>query len=280
MLPDNLLPLWGKRILITAPRIYASRLSDSLLKQGALPIFMPTIETCFLNNYTELDAALQQLERFDWVAFTSRNGIAAFFNRVHRLNLSQSYLKSCRFCAIGKDAEYLSNFGTEVNLLPSEPSPTGIVAALSQIPNINQHHILVPIPEVIGLTEPNIIPNFISDLKQLGLTVTPVPAYQTRRVNSEIYDLEIDLIHQAKIDGVAFSSTAEVEGFLQILKTQPPQKQTIIACFGPYTAANAKQLGLPVQIVAKNYSSFDGFAEAITEFFQTASRSANAPPES
>ncbi|RAM49018.1 MAG: uroporphyrinogen-III synthase [Hapalosiphonaceae cyanobacterium JJU2] len=266
MIPSVQLPLYGKRILVTAPRNYAARLLPELIAQGALPVLMPTIETCLVANFTALDAALAQINTFDWIAFTSRNGINAFFQRLEQLGIEVSVLKNCRISAVGKDAERLASFGVEVDLVPQEPSPKGIIAELAKIPDINKQTVLVPVPEVVGITEPNIIPNFLAGLKNLGMAVTRVPTYMTRCLDKSLYDVELNLIRQGKIDAIAFSSTAEISGFLQMITSKTDYQQSVIACFGPYTAANAKSLGMNVSIVAKNYSSFAGFAEAIANF--------------
>lgn len=233
---------------------------------------MPTIETCLPENFSELDKVLQHIHRFDWITFTSRNGIDAFFQRLQNLNLSLSMLETCQLCAIGKDAERLAAFGFEVDLIPKESSPAGIIAELAKIPNIAEKAVLVPAPEFVGVTEPDIIPNFVASLEKLSMNVTRVPAYRTRCLDKSLYDIELNLIRQGKIDAIAFSSTAEVESFLRMVNSQRDCEACVIACFGPYTAANAKRLGLKVSIVAKDYSSFEGFADAIAAFFQVASR--------
>jgi uroporphyrinogen-III synthase len=237
---------------------------------------MPTIETCLLENFAELDGALQQIHAFDWIAFTSRNGIEAFFQRLKDLGLNLSVLTNCIFCAIGTDAERLAAFGIKADLIPTQPSPAGIIAELAKIPNIAQQTILVPVPEVVGVPEPNVIPNFIAGLEKLGMKVTRVPTYRTRCLDKNIYEVELNLIRQGKIDVIAFSSTVEVAGFLQMVDARSDYEHcaisrrldaTRIACFGPYTAANAQKLGLNVSIVSQDYSSFAGFADAITAFF-------------
>jgi uroporphyrinogen-III synthase len=265
--PSTHLPLYGRRILVTAPRSYASRLSQHLIVQGGLPLLMPTIETCFLDHHAELDAVLKQVDQFDWIAFTSRNGIDAFFQRFNYLGLSPSLLQHCRICAIGKDASRLPTFGLRTDLLPTEASPMGIVAALARIPQIAQKRVLVPIPKVVGIPEPNVIPNFLAGLRQLGMDVMPVPTYLTRCLNKAVYRVELDLLRRGQVDAIAFSSTAEVEGFLSLVGSSSRVYSCPIACFGPYTAANARALGLSVSIVADDFSSFAGFAEAIADFF-------------
>jgi uroporphyrinogen-III synthase len=267
--PSNQLPLFGKRILVTAPRNYAMRLSSEILKQGGLPLLMPTIETCWLANFIELDHVLQNLDEYDWLAFTSRNGILAFFHRLEVLGISISVLANCQLCAIGKDADILLSIAGRVDLIPSEPSPRGIVTELAKIPQIHQQKILVPVPEVVGISEPDIVPNFIAELNQLGLQVTRVPAYLTQSLDKNFYPVELNLLRQGLIDVIAFSSTAEITSFLKMVDSESDYKHCVIACFGPYTGNSAEKLGVNVSILSQEYSSFAGFATAIANFFPT-----------
>ncbi|NJL11346.1 MAG: uroporphyrinogen-III synthase [Calothrix sp. SM1_7_51] len=253
----------GKRILITSARNYAKRLSEQIINLGGLPILMPTIETCELSDYSELDTALQNIDKYEWIAFTSRNGINAFFQRLSTLNFNSDILSNCCFCAIGKDAERLKELGQNIDLIPNESSPEGIIVDLSKVPNIQGQNILVPVPQVIGITEPNIIPNFVAGLQKLEMKVTRIPAYTTGCLPKNLYTVELNLIKQKFIDVIAFSSSAEVESFLQMVDDKSDYEYCTIACFGPYTAANARSLGLNVSIVSQDFSSFQGFATAI-----------------
>ncbi len=267
LLPSHQLPLYNKRIVITAPRNYASRFAQEVLKFGGLPIIMPTIETCLLETYDQLDKYLENINQFNWIAFTSRNGIDAFFVRLEQLNLPLSIINYCQLTAIGKDAERLNELGLTVDLIPAESSPKGIVRQLAKYPNINQESILVPIPEVISIPEPNIIPNFIQGLQQLGMNVTPIPIYKTQSLPKSLYQIELELIKTGKIDLIAFSSTGEIEAFLSMVQSPQDYQKCLIACFGSYTAKNAQELGLTVSIVAQDYSSFTGFVQAIITYF-------------
>ncbi|MFN6567716.1 uroporphyrinogen-III synthase [Dendronalium sp. ChiSLP03b] len=266
------LPLYGKRILVTAPRNYASRFAEQIIQKGGLPILLPTIETCYLSNYIELDTALSGIDKFNWIVFTSRNGIIAFFHRLHDLGIPTSMLHNCQLCALGKDSESLLSFSGQVDLIPTESSPAGIVSEFAKIPQIYDQTVLIPAPEVVGIPEPNVVPKLVSDLQKLGMKVTRVPTYVTRCLDKNIYPVELNLIRQGMIDIIAFSSTAEVESFLRMVNSQSDYKHCIIACFGPYTTANARKLGVNVSIVSKDYSSFEGFTEAIAEFYTLTSK--------
>jgi uroporphyrinogen-III synthase len=232
---------------------------------------MPTIETCLLENFTELDTALQQIETFHWIAFTSRNGIDAFFQRLNDLELNLWMLHNTRLCAIGKDAERLIDMGLKVDIIPKNSSPAGIIAELAKIPDIANQTVLIPIPEVTGVPEPDVIPNFVAGLEKLGMKVTRVPTYRTQRLDKSLYEVELNLIREGKIDAIAFTSATEIMSFLQMVNSKSDYEQCEIACFGPYTAACAQKLGVNVSVVSQDYSSFAGFAEAIAAFFKSKS---------
>ncbi|BDI15533.1 hypothetical protein ANSO36C_13350 [Nostoc cf. commune SO-36] len=166
-----------------------------------------------------------------------------------------------------KDAESLLSFCGKVDLIPTESSPAGIVAELAKLPHIHEKKVLLPAPEVVGLPEPDVVPNLITDLQKLGIEVTRVSTYITQGLDASIYGVELNLMRQGMIDVIAFSSTAEVESFLTMVNSPSDYEHCVIACFGPYTAANTQKLGMNVSIVSKEYSSFQGFADAIAAFF-------------
>ncbi|MFQ3662778.1 MAG: uroporphyrinogen-III synthase [Chloroflexaceae bacterium] len=265
--PSADMPLFGRRVLVTAPRTYAPRFAAAILAQGGLPILMPTIEITLLDDYAALDACLRQCASFDWIAFTSRNGIEALLHRCEQLGLPPTALNASRLAAIGKDAERLAELGLRVDLIPQEPSPRGIVAGLAAIAAGSAATILVPAPVVEGAPEPDVMPTFVADLQRLGMQVTRVPAYRTRILDKARYEPELALIRQGAIDAIAFSSSAEITSFLAMVNHPQDYDRCAICCFGPYTAAYARRVGLPPAVVAEDFSSFDGFAAAIARHF-------------
>ncbi|MCX7792209.1 MAG: uroporphyrinogen-III synthase [Chloroflexaceae bacterium] len=265
--PAEALPLFGRRVLITAPRTYAPRFAAAILARGGLPVLMPTIETTLLDDYAALDACLGQLETFDWIAFTSRNGIEALLYRCEQLGLPPMALNARRLAAIGKDAERLAELGLRVDLMPREPSPRGIVDALAESHIARGAAILVPAPVVEGVPEPDVVPTFVADLQHIGMRVTRAPAYRTRALDGARYAPELALIRQGAIDAIAFSSAAEVAAFLAMLNAPQDHGHCAICCFGPYTAAHARRMGLSPAVVAEDFGSFDGFATAIARHF-------------
>lgn len=178
--------LSGRRILITAPSTYAARLAGQVLARGGRPICMPTIVTEPLqeHEHDKLDAGLRSMASatasgaapaFAYVAFTSRNGIEAFLRRAEVLGLAgdlSGLLRGCTVCALGNDAKMLEQAGVEVGLLPTVSSPTGIIDELARRGETGRGRtILVPVPEVTGVPEPPVVPNFVAGLNQLGMSV-------------------------------------------------------------------------------------------------------------
>lgn len=266
------LPLFGKRVLFCTPRNYAQKLTGLLVKHGALPVWMPTIVIEPMSDYSEFDDAIRNLSDYNWISFTSRNGIEAFFNRLEILGLDKSILSEIKFSALGNDGKALEEKGIKVDLLPPAASPKGVVEELEHRGETTGR-ILLPVPEVYGMDEPSVIPDYVGWLEELGMEPHRVPAYATHRVTDGL-ELELQMILDGKLDLIAFTSVGEIDGLLHMLADRSDYlaKQPL-ACYGPVTANGAKQRGLRIDIVAQNYSIFEGYIEALENYFLSPARS-------
>ena len=94
-------PLWGKTVLVTRSRDQASRLVELLNAAGARCLEVPTIEIAPPADFAPLDAALQHLGRYEWVIFTSANGVRAFMDRLFHMGLDVRALGRARLAVIG-----------------------------------------------------------------------------------------------------------------------------------------------------------------------------------
>ncbi len=260
----------NKKVLFTTPEGYAQRLQDALDEVGVTPVSLPLIETIIQENNPGLEAFITNPKDIDWIAFSSRKAIEAFAQHKERLKVPNEVFKNIKFCAIGKDAEYMrSLLGIRPNIIPKEPSPAGIVEALKSLPDISGKRIIVLAPEVEGIKEPNVVPDFIDQLSNLGMEVQGIHVYTTRPTVISKKKEWLDAILNGEYDVIAFTSTAEVEAFLLLTAGhQIPLSQTF-ACFGPYTASNARNMGLKIEIIASDFSSFKGFAKEIVETIHT-----------
>lgn len=261
------LPLFGKRVLFCAPRNYAQKLARLLVRHGALPVWTPTIVIEPMKDYSEFDDAIRNLADYDWISFTSRNGIEAFFNRIEVLGLDASILSEVKVSALGNDGKALEAKGIRVDLLPRAASTRGVIEELERRGEASSR-ILLPVPEVFGMDEPSVIPDYVQGLKSIGMQPHRVPAYATHRV-TEGLEAEIQMILDEKVDLIAFSSVAEIDGLLYMLADRADilAKHTV-ACYGPVTANGAEQRDLRVDFAAENYSVFEGYIEAMENFFR------------
>lgn len=261
------LPLYGKRILFCTPRNYAAKLSRLLVLRGALPIWMPTIVIEPMRDYSEFDRAIRNLHEYRWIAFTSRNGIDAFFDRLEVLGLPPSIPAGVQTAALGNDGQALAQRGVEVNCLPEVATTRGIVDELTRRGE-NHGKILLPVPAVYGMDEPSVIPDFVGWLAAAGMDVHRVPAYATTRVTSG-FEPEKRRIVAGDLDLIAFTSVAEIESLLQILGDQRDAlRRCTLAFYGPMTAAGGKERGLQVDIMSRTFTAFEHYIDAIEQHFR------------
>jgi len=256
----------NKTILVTAPVIYNERLSNQINHTGMKALPFPVLTTNLIDQNAEVDSILLNLDRYDWISLTSRNAIKAYIKRAGELDIPLSQLQAQNYCAIGEDQELLRSFGLESIIENEESSPKGIVQAIKKMDGEGKR-IAVFVPQVIGFAEPNVIPNFIQDLQDIGLNVTRVNAYTTSICHP---DNETKILHKIKngsIDLIAFTSTGEIKAILSLIGGSEKLKNTPIACFGPYTYKNARKLGLEPTFMAKDFSSFEGYVDAMTDYF-------------
>ena len=112
-------PLRGVRVLVTRSRRQASVLSRLLAGRGAIPLELPAIDIQPVTDTSELDQAIKNLADYQWLVFTSSNGVEAFFERLHALKLDGRALAGLRIAAIGTaTAAALSDGGISADYLP------------------------------------------------------------------------------------------------------------------------------------------------------------------
>jgi len=117
------------------------------------------------------------------------------------------------------------------------------------------------------MEEPAVVPNFIRDLEAIGLKIHPVPAYVTARETRNL-DVGTRMLLAGEVDIVAFTSRGEIESLLLHLGAQRDalNKRAALACFGPITSEGARLRNLTVDIVAEDYSRFEGFVSAMEDW--------------
>jgi len=253
-------PLFSKRVLVTRARHQASRLSELLAQQGAEPIEMPTLAIEAMPDYEELDKALARLSDYAWVIFTSVNGVDAFFDRLLKQGLDARELKGVRICAIGPaTAKALAQHSLVVDYMPEEYVSENIVKGFSD-KDISSKRILLPRAEEAR-------PELVEGLSRLGALVDEIPVYRTV-LPSETLSRGKQMLKDGEIDITTFTSSSAVRNLVSLLgKDWQYVNNTTVACIGPTTAAAAVDLGLTVDVVAREHT-IPGLVQAIVERYE------------
>ncbi len=246
--------LTGKKILVTRAQKQASDLCDALADEGALPIPFATIEISPLEDFTQLDKALTALAagHYAWVIFTSVNGVTACQERLAQTGAAPEVLSSARVAAIGPStAGVLQSLGVTVDFIPREYVAERILDGLG---NVAGKHILLPRAELAR-------PALAEALQMAGAIVDEVPVYHTLQPSPDPAGLQA--LRQG-VDVITFTSSSTVRNFVSLAGSETGP--ALVACIGPITAQTAQELGLPVDIVAKEYT-IPGLVEALKEYF-------------
>jgi uroporphyrinogen III methyltransferase/synthase len=262
-------PLFGKHILVTRPREQAGELVESLEGLGATVIEAPTIRIVPPEDYAPLDEACAHAGDFDWIVFTSANGVDYFMQRLQAGPRDVRELKGVRLCAIGPGtADRLARHGIRVDLMPAEYRTEAVVEALRSAGDLAGKTILLP--------RANIARELLAEgLRKLGAEVTEVTAYRTVPVEGErVGEPDVyRMLLEKQLDVVTFTSASTVRHFVRIYGAEPAAdllRTTLVASIGPVTAEAAEQLNIHTSIMPAEYT-IPGLVDAIVAHFEKAS---------
>jgi uroporphyrinogen III methyltransferase/synthase len=246
-------PLFGKRIVITRSREQSGQLIDLLESLGAEPVEAPMIRVTPPDDYGPLDQAVAEASTYDWIVFTSANGVDHFMRRLAVSSGDIRNLKGVRLVAIGPaTADRLARHGLKVDLEPAESRAEAIVQSLRELNDISGRRFLLPRADIAREVLPE-------ELRKAGADVTEVVAYRTvladieREGDPDIYRMLLE----KRVDVVTFTSASTVKNFVQIFGAeQAPDllNATLVACIGPVTAEAAEQYGIKTAIMPKEYT--------------------------
>jgi uroporphyrinogen III methyltransferase/synthase len=256
-------PLLGKKILITRPRQQASRFAALLREHGAEPVEVPTIQIAPPSSWEPLDRAIAGIRAYDWLIFTSVNGVLAFVTRWEAQQRPLTELQEHSICAIGPaTAKELEMRGVRVQVIPGEYRAEAVAESLAAFP-VAGRRILIPRAAVAR----DVLPRA---LEARGARVDVVEAYRTVLPVDGLAPDARQLIEQHAADVVTFTSPSTVTNFAQLVgDTDLPQLLwgVVVACIGPVTADTVRLYGLTPTIIPHAYT-IPALAQAIVDFFQ------------
>jgi uroporphyrinogen III methyltransferase/synthase len=251
------LPLFGKRIVVTRARGQADALSGSLRALGADAIEMPTIEIRPAADYGPLDRAIAELSSYDWLIFTSANGVRHF---TARLDASGSDLRAlrARICAIGPATRAaVEALHLKVDLMGREYVAEGLLEAFAPF-DLAGARILLPRAAVAR----DVVP---VELGRRGARVDVVEAYRT--VVPENASEQVRAVLARRPDCITFTSSSTV-GNLAAIAGADALRGTKVVSIGPVTTQTARRCGIAVAAQAREFT-IDGLVAAVIELCET-----------
>lgn len=257
------LPLQGRKIVVTRAQEQSAGLVARLRELGAAPIECPAISIAPLRDPTPLDVAITQLGTYDWVIFTSVNGVVQFMQRMTALGRDNTLLCGRKLGAIGAATRSaLQGLGCTPDFMPDTYVAEAII---EQIGNMEGKRVLVPHADIAREA-------LAVGLRELGADVYEVPAYHT--VHGAATDILIELLRQDAIDAITFTSSSTVRYTIDGMVATGLNKaeavelmsRAAIVCIGPITAGTARECGLTVAAMPDDYT-IDGLVSTLVGLY-------------
>ena len=261
-------PLEGRTIVVTRARAQAQRFAQLLEAAGARVLQAPAIVIEPPASWELLDTALAALYSFTWVVFTSVNGVAMVDRRLTARGLAWTAIGRKRVAAIGPaTAEARAEHGVRVELVPAEYRAEALVEGLRRVAGPGDRVLLPRAKETRDV--------MVVELRRLGVAVTEVPAYQTRRVEDGVGRLR-EALASGSVDAVTFTSSSTARNFAEQFSDDERSAwrgRVAVASIGPITAATAAEYGLSTDVMPSEYT-IPALARALADYFSRAPKSA------
>jgi uroporphyrinogen III methyltransferase/synthase len=255
-------PLFGKSILITRPEEQAGDFARILAGLGARCEVFPTIQIVPPETWDGLDGAIRDLSSYEWILFTSVNGVHYFFERLTRAGKDARSLGGINIGVIGpKTKEALCAKGVRPELIPDTYWTEGLAEELKGY-SLRGKKILLPRPRIAR-------DDLSHTLSELGAVVDEVEAYLTRRPEYGP-DRLMQLFQNGRIDLITFTSPSTVSNFIEICRDNAMAEKVSgipVACIGPVTAKAAAEHGLSVAVTPDEYT-INSLARAIVQYYK------------
>lgn len=250
-------PLYGKRIVVTRTRKQAGGLSSALRRLGADVFELPTIRIEPPKDLLEFGQLVQDAHSYDWIVFTSPNGVNAFFEMFYKIFNDAREIGGARIAAIGPaTAARVRDFHLNVDLQPEEFVAEGVVQAFHKDGSVENQKILLARAE----QSRDVLPK---ELTKLGAIVDEAIAYRTVPETEDVSGA-LARFREEGADLITFTSSSTVENFLALKLPWPAGLQT--ASIGPITSKTMRDNGLKVDVEASQYD-IPGLVKAIRGFY-------------
>ncbi len=245
------LPLFGQTVLVTRPRHQAQSLRHMLREQGAAVVLQPVIEIEPPEDLEALDTELERLDRYDWIVFSSANGVSAVLDRLWGEGRDARAIGTARIAAIGPGTErMLQRYALRADLVPSEFRAEALADELA--PEVAGKRVLL-----IRASRGREV--LAEQLREAGADVEQVVAYRSRDVEQADPDVRLRL-ERGEIDWVTLTSSAIAHATVRLFGEA--LRGTRLASISPLTSETLRSLGFEPAAEATVYT-MEGLVEAM-----------------
>lgn len=254
--------LQNKTVLITRPREKALEMARLVKDMNGEPVICPTIEIRPPEQWDKVDHAVQELHRYDWVIFSSAQGVKYFLQRVNHYS-KNSQLNNIKIAAVGiKTGKSLEKRGIQVDLIPDSYTAGNLLGKFATI-DVQNSRIL----HVTGDKGKTTLPDGLSES---GATVDTVVCYRNVPPDTQSLDELKTAIMQDNIDFYTFTSPSTFQNFMQLLGQiviQPVKTMNLknIVAIGPVTAESIRSYGIE-KVIISTESTIEGMLHSISTY--------------
>ena len=241
-------PLFGQVIGITRPEDQAETAIDQAVALGALPVVIPTIEIGPAPDIAAVDAVLDRLDQFDWLVFTSVNGVRGLLSRLWQRGGDVRQLGRCKLAAIGPStAAALAEFSLRCDVIPTEYRAEALAEVLSS--RVKDQRVLWARAD----RGREVLPE---RLIKAGAMLEQVVVYTNRDVTA-LPATELAMLERGELDWIGLSSPSIARNLARLLTPAARQHlgtRTRLCAISPVTAEAAKEAGLPITVTASEFT--------------------------
>jgi len=253
-------PLFGKTIVVTRDKRGNAEFSVKIIAAGGNPLEFDTIKIEPLTASNEFLKALAEISKYDWIIFTSANGVRVFFEAVHNLNGDTRVFGSAKIAAIGREtAGKLTEFGIKADFVPSDFTSAELAKQLAASVNLKDKKMLL-LRSQIGT------PEIIETLKKTGADVKDVAVYTSVTAKGDPKGL-IEKLNAGQADWLTFCSPSSVRGFFEQIPADVVKSSTVkVVSIGPVTSERIAKLGVKIDLEADEHT-IDGVIDELKRFY-------------
>ncbi|GAC1445340.1 MAG: hypothetical protein NVSMB52_06190 [Chloroflexota bacterium] len=254
-------PLHGVNVLITRAGKDAALFREKLEGCGASVIELPTVAIEPSDDTSILDDALENQQRYHWIAFTSRNAVQIVYGRLEALGLPPVLLP--RIAAVGPStASEVENYGSKVECAPHQATASDLARTMGKL-GLAGVRVLIPAGDIARH-------ELAHGLRDAGALVDQIVVYRTVQP-LETRRASLDSLRTGGVDVIALASPSAIRNLSDMLGAHVPVLQHVkLACIGPSTAAAVHSLGLQPAITARNHT-LEGLVESIVDLYSEGS---------